>query len=179
MILEKLESRKKKKKVLENASKYYGFKEELKKYDLRLSGRDVFLLDNELGRFLDSLPNDLKEKIVHAGIKVGEVGRKFRFSLEGSFFLIKKEKKKVYIDRKAEMLFLYGRDVFSKSILKATADIKENDIVFVCNLYGDVIGIGKAKYSAKDITRLGEKVVVYNLIDRGEYLRKEKLYKSF
>ncbi len=178
-MLDKLDSKKKKKKIIENASRYYGFEEELKYFDFRLKNQDVIMLDKGLGELIDSISNKLKSRLVYAGIKVGEVGRRFRFSLEGSFFLIKKEKKKVYIDRKAEMLFLYGRDVFSKSILKATADIKENDIVFVCNLYGDVIGIGRAKYSAKDITRLGEKVVVYNLIDRGEYLRKEKLYKSF
>ncbi len=179
MILEKLDSRKKKKKVLENASKYYGFREELKKYDFRLSGREVFLLDKELGGFLDSLPDDLKEKIVHAGIKVGEVGRKFRFSLEGSFFLVRREKKKVYIDDKAEMLFLYGRDVFSRSVLSVTKDVEENDIVFVCNVRGDVLGIGKARFSAEEMIGKGDRVVVENLVDRGEYLRKEKLYACF
>jgi len=179
VILEKLKDKKKKRKVLENAARFFGFKKLLEIYDFRIKGSEVFMLDCELGKTIDELPEELQKKLRSAGIKVGEAGRRYRFTLEGAFFLSKNERKRVYVDRKAEMLFLYGRDVFSSSILKTSEDVKENDIVFVCNAYGDVLGIGRAKYSSKEIGEKGEKVAVENLVDRGEYLRKKKLYSAF
>jgi len=78
------------------------------------------------------------------------------------------------------MLFLYGRDLFSGSIVKVTEDVKENDFVMVCNKDGDIIGIGKSRFDA-DVMRSieSDRVVVENLLDRGEYLRKNRLYNAF
>ncbi len=176
-MFERLDSRKKKKKIVENAARFYGFKKELN--ETLLKGNELFLVAKELYNVLNDLPGGLAEKVVSAGIKVGEVGRKFRFSLEGTFFLAKKEKKRVYVDKKAEMLFLYGRDVFSSSIKRVSEDIKENDVVFVCNLHGDVLGLGRARFNAEELMGKGDRVAVENLLDRGEYLRKEKLYEAF
>ena len=139
--------------------------------------KEVYALSNDLAKFLELY----KLNIVHAGLKVGEVGsRRFRFSLEGSFYLINKDKKKVYVNEKGEMLFLYGRDIFAKSVERVTDDVKENDIVFVCNKRGDILGIGKARFDAKRMKEVEEdRVVVENLVDRGEYLRKNKTYNSY
>lgn len=77
------------------------------------------------------------------------------------------------------MLFLYGRDIFSSSIL-STGDFGENEVVFVCNKYGDILGIGKSRFSAKKIKEVDpNRVVVENLVDRGEYIRHKRLYNSF
>ncbi len=138
--------------------------------------REVYAFSKDLVKFLELY----KLNFVHAGLKVGEVGsRRFRFSLEGSFYLAKKDKKRVYVNEKGEMLFLYGRDVFAESVLRATSDVEENDIVFVCNRNGDILGIGKARFDARRIKEAGSRVVVENLVDRGEYLRKEKTYSSY
>ena len=138
--------------------------------------REVYAFSKDLVKFLELY----KLNFVHAGLKVGEVGsRRFRFSLEGSFYLAKKDKKRVYVNEKGEMLFLYGRDIFAESVLRATSDVEENDIVFVCNRNGDILGIGKARFDARRIKEAGSRVVVENLVDRGEYLRKEKTYSSY
>jgi len=138
--------------------------------------REVYALSKDLVKFLELY----KLNFVHAGLKIGEVGsRRFRFSLEGSFYLAKKDKKRVYVNEKGEMLFLYGRDVFAESVLRATSDVEENDIVFVCNRKGDILGIGKARFDARRMKDAGSRVVVENLVDRGEYLRKEKTYSSY
>jgi 60S ribosome subunit biogenesis protein NIP7 len=178
MNLRKLDS-KKKKKIFYDAARFFGFKSLLKVYDFRLENGKVFMLSMQLGVAVDEMPEKLKERLVFAGIKVGEVGRKFRFTLEGSFFLARKERKKVYVNEMAEKLFLYGRDVFSSSIIKDSGDIMENDTVFVCNVWGDILGIGKARYASEVIGKKGEKIAVENLVDRGEYLRKKKLYSAF
>jgi len=139
--------------------------------------REVYALSKDLVKFIELH----KLNYVHAGLKIGEVGsRRFRFSLEGSFYLIKKNKKKVFVNEKGEMLFLYGRDIFAESVVDVTKDVKENDIVFVCNTKGDVLGIGKARFDAKRMKEVEkDRVVVENLIDRGEYLRKEKTYNAY
>ncbi|AGK61968.1 Protein involved in ribosomal biogenesis, contains PUA domain [Archaeoglobus sulfaticallidus PM70-1] len=142
--------------------------------------KEVYFLSPELHDFLkEGLRNGNLKSIVCAGIKLGEVGKRFRLTLEGAYYLSSK-KKRVYVNERGEMLFLYGRDIFSESVVKVSESIKENDIVFVCNKHGDVLGIGKSRYDGR-IMRSVEKdrVVVENLVDRGEYLRKEKLYNAY
>ncbi|AEA47455.1 PUA domain-containing protein [Archaeoglobus veneficus] len=142
--------------------------------------KEVFGLARELDEFLQRFPG---LNLRHAGIKLGEVGRRFRFSIEGTFFLAKKESKRVYLSEKGEMLFLYGRDVFASSVIGITEDTGENDIVMVCNENGDILGIGKSRFDWHRMMEMKEKdpdrVVVENLLDRGEYLRKEKLYNAY
>jgi 60S ribosome subunit biogenesis protein NIP7 len=170
-------------KVIRKALKFFGFKfESVSRLDFELlihqedSVKEVYALTPELAEFL----KNTGVKVVSAGIKVGEVGKRFRLTLEGAFFLVKAKKKRIYVNRKGEMLFLYGRDIFASSVMKALPDIRENDIVFVCNTKGDILGIGKSRYDAERIRSVEEdKVVIENLVDRGEYLRKERLYRAF
>ena len=78
------------------------------------------------------------------------------------------------------MIFLYGRDIFSQSVVDVTPDVRENDLVFVCNLKNDVLGLGRSRFDAerfKSVER--DRVVVENIIDRGEYLRKDRLYTAY
>ena len=78
------------------------------------------------------------------------------------------------------MLFLYGRDIFARSVVSVTEDVRENDIVFVCNKRGDILGLGKSRFDSERYKEVDEdRVVVENLVDRGEYLRKKKLYDAY
>ncbi len=169
-------------KVIRKALKFFGFESGESEPDFELlvrrdgDVREVYALTPELAEFL----KEAGVKVVSAGIKVGEVGKRFRLTLEGAHLFVKAKKKKVYVNRKGEMLFLYGRDIFASSVMKASPDIRENDIVFVCNTDGDILGIGKSRYDGDRIRSVEEdRVVVENLVDRGEYLRKEKLYRAF
>jgi 60S ribosome subunit biogenesis protein NIP7 len=181
-MFELREPRKKETKVIESAIKYFG-SEILGKIAILESKtgfepkrREVYLLSEELYDFLERVNVDP----LSAGLKLGEVGRRFRFTVEGAFFIVKKKKKRVYVNEKGEMLFLYGRDIFSESVVKATSDIGENDIVFVCNKAGDILGIGRSRYEAGKLRSVEkDRVVVENLVDRGEYLRKRGVYDSF
>ena len=170
--------KKKELKVICSALRAFGSLEFLKNNELLVNeDREVYALSKDLVKFLEL------HKINHvvAGIKVGEVGgRRFRFSLEGTFYLVRKNKKKVFVNERGEMLFLYGRDIFAESVVDITEDVKENDIVFVCNKRGDILGIGRTRFDAeriKDVAK--DRVVVENLVDRGEYLRKERTYNAY
>ncbi len=168
---------KKELKVIKKALASFGsfdFLEEFSIYIKEGERKEVYAVSKDLEQFIGKLNE------VAFGIKIGEVGKRFRFTVEGAFFLVKRNKKKVYVNEKGEMLFLYGRDIFRESIVDVTDDVRENDIVFVCNKKGDIIGIGKARFGRDRIFDVEEgRVVVENLVDRGEYIRKEKLYNAY
>lgn len=103
-------------------------------------------------------------KAVAPGIFLGkEKNGKFSASLALLEILSKKTKKKAFIDDKAEWLFLCGRDVFEDSIRKM--DAKEG-LVLVQNLKDE--NLGMALISRK------EKLMLKNVLDRGNFLRREK-----
>ncbi len=174
------ELEKKELKLLRNALKFYGsldflsshtfFVVEGKVRELFMCTRDVWELKNEL-KNIDP---------VSIGIKVGEIGsRRIRLTLEGAFYFVK-DRKRVFVNERGEMLFLYGRDIFGSSVVDVDDDIRENDIVFISNTFNDILGIGRARYSSPEILEIDdERVVVENLIDRGEYLRKKRLYNAY
>ncbi len=168
------ELKKKELKILRNALRFHGSEDLLNRYRIFVVERDkkeVYVCTHDIFSLKDKL------NFESIGIKIGEIGKRFRFSLEGAFLIVK-NKKRVFVNEKGEMLFLYGRDIFASSIIKADRDVKENDIVFVCNSDGDILGIGKMRLS---INRLKEsdRVAIENLIDRGEYIRKNKTYNAY
>ncbi len=169
--------RKKELKVMFNALKFYNSLDVISNFEVfirEINKKEVIFASRDLAKFINKLEN-----IYFFGIKVGEVGRRFRFSLEGAYWLVKNDKKKVWINEKGEMLFLYGRDIFKASVLKV-GDFDENEIVFVCNKYGDIIGIGKSRFPSSMLNSVDEnRVFVENLVDRGEYIRGNKVYDSY
>jgi len=50
------------------------------------------------------------------------------------------------------MLFLYGRDIFAESVTRV-GKFEQNEIVFVCNKFNDIIGIGKARFRSGEIPK--------------------------
>jgi ribosome biogenesis protein Nip4 len=70
------------------------------------------------------------------------------------------------VDDKAEWLFLCGRDVFGKSVVKANVN---SGIALVVNSKKEVLGYGKITGELKN----KERVFVKNILDRGDYLRRE------
>ncbi|MDI3501930.1 MAG: ribosome subunit biosis protein [Archaeoglobi archaeon] len=145
--------------------RYWGGLEILRGREIVLRGREVLLIPSELRDLVLSL------KPYYCGIKIGDLSsKKFHLSLEGAYLISKvSSKKKVFVNEKAEMLVLYGRDVFGNSVTDATQDIRENDEVMICNSFNEAIAIGRARVSWE---RMKEpRVVVENLRDRGWYTR--------
>uniref|UniRef100_A0A7C2NA79 PUA domain-containing protein n=1 Tax=Archaeoglobus fulgidus TaxID=2234 RepID=A0A7C2NA79_ARCFL len=170
------EPNKKELKVIRKALNYFGSGGFLDDHSIiiREDGKkEVYAVSKELCKIISEL------KPYHAGVKLGEVGKRLRFSLEGTFWLIKNSRNRVWVNERGEMLFLYGRDIFAGSV-ERTSEFGENSIVFVCNRHNDVLGIGRSRYSSDKLKSLPEdSVFVENLVDRGEYLRHQKTYLSF
>ncbi len=170
--------RKREEKVLKSALRAFNSEYFLEDYELLLNDKkELYGLSKELANFASVF----KLNYVCLGIKLGEVGsRRLRFTLEGTFYLVRSDRKKVYVDERGEMLFLYGRDIFARSVVNVTRDVEENDVVFVCNTIGDILGLGRSRFDWSRYKEVEEdRVVVENLVDRGEYLRKERLYDAF
>lgn len=164
-------------KVIKNALRFFGSEDFLGDYIILIKEgekKEVYMLSKDLWEFL----KNNRIEFTSAGIKIGEVGKRLRLTVEGAFWLVKR-RKRVWVNEKGEMLFLYGRDLFASSIVKVE-DFKENEVVFVCNRDNDIIGIGKARFDSDKIRYVEkDRVVIDNLVDRGEYIRRTKLYKAF
>jgi len=179
--METRELKKKELKILRNALKFFGTQSFLKTHRFFIvegEKKNLFMSTHEVFDFVSS--NRHKLNFIHAGIKVGEVGsRRVRFTLEGAYYLAGK-RKRVFVSERGEMLFLYGRDVFASSVKGWDDGLKEGDAVFISNKDGYILGIGRLVHDLKRIYRSSsDDIVIRNLVDRGEYLRKKKLYDAY
>jgi ribosome biogenesis protein Nip4 len=69
-------------------------------------------------------------------------------------------------------LVLYGRDVMGESIVAASQELKENDLVILLNTKHEAIGIGRTRFVGQSLLQNG-KVAITTLADAGYYLRDE------
>ena len=98
--------------------------------------------------------------IVSKGLPLGVKGKRFQPSLYLLEKISKETKNKVFINDKAEWLFLCGRDVFSKNIVE---DNSSSELFLVQNCRDENLGLGMKKGK-----------LVKNIIDRGDFLRREQ-----
>jgi len=111
----------------------------------------------------------IQTKPAFEGVILGTEGRVFKPSI----FLLQKicafTNKKINADKKGEWMFICGKDVFGKSVLKFGEGIKINDFVIVQNQYHECLGYGKI---TADISSKGK--IVENFFDIGDFLRRER-----
>jgi len=78
---------------------------------------------------------------------------------------------KVVLDKKAAWLFVCGRDVFRSGVLRVYGSRRKGSFTLVLNDFGECLGFGKI------VSSLGDEdstVVVRNILDVGDFLRREK-----
>ena len=143
----------------------------LNKFSEKFSGKE-YLEATSIGRKYFKAKEELlslKKKIglqPHTiGVPLGEDTKKgFRPSLYLLERLSLDASQKIFVNDKAEWLFLCGRDVLEKSIIK---DNSKNEICLVQNEKDENLGLGKKIVRGKSVT-------IKNIIDRGDFLRREK-----
>jgi len=81
------------------------------------------------------------------------------------------EANKVFVDEKTEWLFICGRDVFRKGVLKATGSQEGGSLTIVLNRRGECIGFGRLVHCFG--TKKGG-IAVENMLDVGDFLRRER-----
>jgi 60S ribosome subunit biogenesis protein NIP7 len=110
-----------------------------------------------------------------AGLAIGQLEKQFTPSMAGADIfarLGRKNKYYVTVNENAEKLVLYGRDVMGESIVSASAELDENELVIILNKREEAMGIGRTKFGGKKILQRG-KVTIATLADAGYYLRDE------
>lgn len=120
--------------------------------------REIFITGKGTYKILDAM----KKNPYFAGLFIGETKNgRFIPSLEGATLMAPHTKKKIVVNKKAEQLVLYGRDVLLKSVLDSPGGLSSGDTYLIVNERDELLGIGRI-----------ENDVIKNLMDRGWYLRK-------
>ena len=110
-----------------------------------------------------------------AGLAIGELKKQFMPSIAGADLFArygKRNKFYVVVNKKAENLFLYGRDIMGESIVEASEALYQNEVVIVLNRRFEAIGIGRTRFAGRLLFQKG-KVTISNIVDAGYYLREE------
>jgi ribosome biogenesis protein Nip4 len=138
--------------------------------------RKDFLVVDKKGRkfFLKANLFEIARKdFFHAGIYLGKVkNRKFFPSFSLLKMLAEGEANKVIVRTKTAWLFICGRDVFGKGILKVIGSRNKGDHTLVLNEFGECLGFGKIIRRLDKETKK-TKVVIENVADVGDFLRRE------
>lgn len=79
---------------------------------------------------------------------------------------------KITVDEKTEWLFICGRDIFRRGIIEKSS-ISKGEYVLVMNRYAECLGFGRV---LRNLNAQTEGVVVENILDIGDFLRRERQY---
>jgi ribosome biogenesis protein Nip4 len=107
----------------------------------------------------------------HAGTYLGKIknGRFFP-GFDLLRMMVEKKANKVIVNKKTEWLFICGRDVFKRGIVKVIGPLKEGDHVLVLNCYGECLGFGRV---VSNLDSEKQSIVIKNISDIGDFLRRE------
>lgn len=123
------------------------------------------------------LSKKLKQQVpkgfFYAGAYLGAVkGASFFPSFILLSMIAERKANKLVIDKKTAWLFICGRDIFKKGIVKGNM-LKKGDYTLILNERNECLGFGKITCNLRGETD-ANKVVVKNILDIGDFLRREK-----
>ncbi|MBS7632706.1 hypothetical protein KEJ15_03675 [Candidatus Bathyarchaeota archaeon] len=144
----------------------FGAKLELRRNLIVKKNNRYFLVDEKLKPF--ALDN-----FYFAGIYLGKVKKSKFFPSFELLRIIAEEGKanQITITERAEWLFICGRDIFGKNILKVKGSTKRGVHTLVMSKHGDCLGFGRILHDLKDGVA---GVAVKNVSDIGDFLRRER-----
>lgn len=124
-----------------------------------------FLINENLKKFT-------AKDFFYAGIYLGKT-KNGKFFPSFSFLKIIAERKanKIMVNKKAEWLFICGRDIFKQGITKVIGSKRKGDYTLILNQHGECLGFGKI---LRNLDEIKEGVAVKNVSDAGDFLRREK-----
>ncbi len=114
----------------------------------------------------------IQDDFFFAGLYLGKVkDGKFYPSFGFLDMLLDLAANKVILSRRAAWLFICGRDVFRKGVSKAMGSQRKGDFTLVLNEFGECLGFGVIAHGPDEMEF---KVSVRNVLDVGDFLRREK-----
>ncbi|MCX8151301.1 MAG: hypothetical protein N3D85_07365 [Candidatus Bathyarchaeota archaeon] len=107
-----------------------------------------------------------------AGLYLGKIKNGVFFpSFNLLNMLVDVAENKVILDKKAAWLFICGRDVFRTGIMRVYGARGKGAFTLVLNDFGECLGFGRIIHSLDDEDA---RVVIQNVLDVGDFLRREK-----
>jgi ribosome biogenesis protein Nip4 len=130
--------------------------------------REVYFLSNEIEKIA------LSEQPSYAGLMIGELKKNFSLSMQGADLIsnISEQFPYIIVNETAEKSTLYGKNVYSRSIISTSSAINENEVVIILNQKREAIAIGKTRFG-ESLLLQNDKIAVTTMIDAGLYLRSE------
>jgi ribosome biogenesis protein Nip4 len=108
----------------------------------------------------------------YVGRYLGEVKNgKFFPSFNLLAILASRQANKVVVNKKASWLFICGRDIFSEGIVSVQGSRRKGALTLVLNEFEECLGLGRI---ISDFGAMDTKVVVENIADVGDFLRRER-----
>jgi ribosome biogenesis protein Nip4 len=134
-------------------------------------GRRCFLTVENQGPLMIKLKNS-KNDVFGAGVYLGEEKQRLEPSAALLEIISSKTKgHKVVVDERAAWLFLCGRDILDKGVVRA-AEPTRGGYLLVQDERDENLGYGRDP-TPRDRKR-GHDMAVKNLLDRGNFLRRER-----
>ena len=146
----------------------------VKRFRTRIVLDETLLVEKEGKYYLlnKKLRKRISSDFLYAGTYLGKTRHKeFVPSFPLLNMIAKTDASKAYVDEKTEWLFICGRDVFKRGIKKTTGTAGRGDYTLVMNLRGECLGFGQLLV---DSAEERESVAVQNLLDLGDFLRRER-----
>lgn len=141
---------------------------------LRLDEKLLAKTQNRYFVISDNVRRFTRKGFYYAGMYLGKVKGSIFFP---SFLLLammaRGKANKVVVDDKAAWLFICGRDIFKRGILKIEGSKEKKDYTLVLNQRNECLGFGRIIVHA-DEAKTEKEVVVRNISDLGDFLRREK-----
>jgi len=122
----------------------------------------------------ENLKREIRKDFFYAGAYLGKIKDAIFFP---SFILLakigKEKANKIIVDEKTAWLFICGRDVFKRGILKVMGSKRKGDYTLIVNEHDECLGFGKILRNMNKV-KDENKVIVKNISDIGDFLRREK-----
>ncbi|MHA1238832.1 MAG: hypothetical protein ACTSSJ_06315 [Candidatus Odinarchaeia archaeon] len=97
----------------------------------------------------------------------------YELSLESLRFIAPLTDKKVWVSEEGERFFLYGKDIFKRSVTKISPTACAGDKVIVLNSKCEALGLGVLRIKPESFRDTKDNtIVVDNITDLGWYIRK-------
>jgi len=143
----------------------FGTSIRLDKNSLLKKQNRYFLVDENLKRLVS-------KDFFHAGIYLGKTENGEFIPSSGLLQMVAEGKaNKVVVDEKTEWLFICGRDIFRQGVIRVQGSRRKGDYTLVLNRHRECLGFGKILF---DLSREREGVVIENIFDIGDFLRRER-----
>lgn len=150
-----------------------GMRDFASRFGAKISLEENLVVKKENRYFLinENLKKTMPNSYIYAGSFLGKTrnGKLFP-GFELLRLIAEKNSNKIVVDKKSEWLFVCGRDIFKQGIVNVIGLGKKGDYTLVLNQNQECLGFGIIMC---DLERAKDGVVIKNLLDVGDFLRRE------